>query len=102
MNIAILFAATFVFVLSLGLQIQTSTAGNYVGAFCSSFFVGLTQIAALRIMQATTTWEYVAYLIGGPLGMVASMYIHRTSARRQLLRAEECALGGQMEARHGA
>lgn len=82
MNALILLVSMFVFVLSLGLQIQTSNNGNYLGAFFSSMLVAATQIGAFRVVHATTTWEFAAYLIGGPVGMVTSMYLYRRHARK--------------------
>lgn len=82
MNTLILFGSTFVLVLALGLQSQLVNNGHYAAAFCNSLFISLGQIGALGIIHAATPWEYAAYIVGGPLGIITSMHLYRKHLKR--------------------
>lgn len=77
MNALILFLSTFFLVLALGLQSQFVNNGHYVAAFTNSLMISLGQLGALQIVHAGAPLEYAAYLLGGPLGIVTSMYAYR-------------------------
>jgi hypothetical protein len=62
---------------------QTSNSGHYVGAFLSSLVVAASQLGALQVIHATNAWDYGSYLLGGPLGMMASMVIYRKVIKRR-------------------
>ncbi len=81
MNALLLLVSTFCLVLALGLQSQFVNNGHYVAAFSNSLMISLGQLGALQIIHASTPWEYVAYILGGPLGIVASMYLYRNHFR---------------------
>lgn len=77
MNALLLFISTFFLVLALGLQSQFVNNGHYGAAFANSLMISLGQLGALQVIHARTAWEYVAYVLGGPLGIVCSMYCYR-------------------------
>lgn len=72
-----LFASCFVSVFALGFQSQNVNQGHYVAAFMTSFAIGGGHLLLYRLMPEANTSEIVAYLMGGPFGITASMYVHR-------------------------
>lgn len=78
MQAAIIFAATFVVVFALGFQSLTVNQGHYRAAFLNSFLISAANLAILKyVPQAHGAYEYLAYMTGGPLGIITSMYVHR-------------------------
>ena len=72
-----LFASTFVLVCALGLQSLNVNRGHYTAAFITSLFIGSSQWFLLKIVPGETSGlELFAYLIGGPLGIITSMWLH--------------------------
>ena len=83
MNTAlILFISTFVLVLALGLQSQLVNNGHFAGAFFNSLMISFGQIGAFGVIKATTPWEYAGYILGGPIGIITSMYLYRKFWKR--------------------
>ncbi len=78
----LLFVSTFGLVFALGLQSQLVNNGHYFGAFGNSMLISIGQLGALQIIHASSTAEYAAYLLGGPFGIVASMYVYRRHIRK--------------------
>lgn len=79
----VLFASTYVLVLALGLQSLNVNGGHKVLAALTSLAIGTANLAVLKVMPGPTgILELVAYLTGGPLGIVTSMAIHPWMARR--------------------
>jgi hypothetical protein len=77
MNALYLFSATFALVLFLGLQSLNVNGGHRALAAVTSFGIGLSNITILKIMPGPTGGvEILAYLIGGPAGILASMALH--------------------------
>lgn len=72
-----LFAAAFATVFSLGFQQQNVVHGHYVAAFLTSFVIGGCQIVLWRFVPDASYSQISATLAGGPLGIVASMAVHR-------------------------
>ena len=72
-----LFASTFVLVCALGLQSLNVNRGHYIAAFVTSFAIGTGNLVLLKIVPGETSGlELFAYLIGGPLGIITSMWLH--------------------------
>lgn len=78
-----IFGSAFFVVFFLGLQSLNVNQGHYAAAFFTSFFIGLSHIALYRYLPDPTLPHLVAYLLGGPLGIVASMWIHRRTIGRK-------------------
>lgn len=77
MNALLLFFASYCVVMFLGLQQMNVQGGHRFLSATTSIFIGLANITVLKIMPGPTDWiELVAYLAGGPLGILASMAIH--------------------------
>lgn len=72
-----LFVSTFGLVFALGMQSLNVNGGHYIAAFITSFFIGASNLIVLKIAPSATPTEMIAYLIGGPFGIIASMITHR-------------------------
>jgi len=79
---AILFASTFVSVFALGFQSLNVNGGHYRAAFLTSLLIGASTLWLYRLLPEASLTEVIAYLLGGPFGIVASMWAHRRFLRR--------------------
>lgn len=78
MNFLTIFAATFTVVLALGFQSLTVNRGHFMAAFFNSFLISGANLVILKFVpQAHGAWDYAAYMTGGPLGIITSMWIFR-------------------------
>lgn len=78
MNALLIFAATFTMVFGLGFQSLNVNRGHPKAAFLTSFLIGTGNLVVLKMMpDSQNVAEIAAYLLGGPFGIVASMWIHR-------------------------
>lgn len=83
MTAALLFAATFGVVFALGLQSLNVNGGHRLLAFTTSFAIGASNLVLFKVLPGPTVLlEVAAYLIGGPLGILASMAAHPWLVRR--------------------
>lgn len=76
-----LFASTFALVFFLGLQSLNINGGHYVAAFFTSFGIGAGNLVVLKLAPNASGPEMAAFLLGGPLGIIASMAAHRKLVR---------------------
>lgn len=77
MNALILFCSRWALVLFLGIQSLNVNGGHRLLACLTSFGIGAANLTVLKIMPGpTSTLEIVAYLSGGPIGIVTSMLVH--------------------------
>lgn len=78
MSALILFVAAFCIVFALGFQSLNVNRGHYIAAAVTSLAIGTANLVLLKLLPAQTTpLELAAYLGGGPLGIVASMWAHK-------------------------
>ena len=77
-----LFVSTFGLVFLLGLQSQNVNNGHYVGAFCTSFGISASQLVLYKLAPDADGAQLAAYIAGGPLGIISSMWAHRRIFRR--------------------
>lgn len=82
MTAALLFVSTFAVVFALGSQSLFVNSGRYVAAFCNSAAIGFCHLALYKLAPGSAGMEIVAYLAGGPFGIVAAMYVFRHLQRR--------------------
>jgi hypothetical protein len=82
----ILFASTFVLVFALGFQSQSVNGGHYKAAFFTSFAIGSMQMVLFKLAPNASAAEIAAFLAGGPLGITASMWVHRRTLGRRRAR----------------
>lgn len=80
MNSALLFISTFVLVLALGLQSQFVNNGHAAMAFANSLLIGTSNLVLFKLAPDASGFEITAYLIGGPLGIVTSMFLFKRYA----------------------
>lgn len=78
-----LFASTFVTVFALGLQSLNVNGGHYVAAFFTSFLIGAGNLVVLKVVPHSDMAQMLAYLAGGPFGIVMSMVVHRRTIGRR-------------------
>jgi hypothetical protein len=76
-NAALLFISTLVLVFALGFQSLNVNGGHYRAAATTSFLIGTSQLVLYRLVPTASVIEIAAYLIGGPIGIVLSMWLHR-------------------------
>lgn len=72
-----LFLSTLLLVFFLGLQSLNVNSGRFVAAFFTSFGIGAANLALFKLAPDAGGVEIAAYLSGGPVGIVASMWAHR-------------------------
>lgn len=77
MTAGALFLSTLLLVFFLGLQSLNVNSGRYVAAFLTSFGIGAANLALYKLAPDASGLEIAAYLSGGPVGIVASMWVHR-------------------------
>lgn len=76
-NTWLIFACAFGVVLALGLQSLNVNGGHRLMAVVTSFAIGLFNLALLKLVpQPTTVFDNAAYLLGGPVGILAAMNLH--------------------------
>jgi membrane protease YdiL (CAAX protease family) len=69
-------------VFALGLQSLNVNGGHYMAAALTSLIIGLGHIALYRMMPDADPTQILAYLVGGPIGITASMYTHKRTIGR--------------------
>ena len=72
----LLFGSTFLTVFALGLQQLNVNGGHRWAAFITSILIGVGNLVVLKVVPGAGWSEVLAYLLGGPLGIVASMAAH--------------------------
>lgn len=88
---AALFGATFAVVFSLGLQSLNVNGGHRLLAFVTSFGIGAANLVLFKVMPGPTdALQVAAYLLGGPFGIVASMWAHPRLVRLLVARTPAC------------
>ena len=80
-ELALIFAATFLSVFTLGLQSLNVNQGHYLAAAVTSFFIGVGHTALYKFMPDAGGAQFAAYSIGGITGITSSMWFHRTAKR---------------------
>lgn len=78
-----LFLSAFVTVFLLSYQQQNVIGRHYVTAFITSFGIGSAQIFLWRLVPDANASQIAATLAGGPVGVVAAMYLHPRLMRRK-------------------
>ena len=79
----ILFASAFATVFLLGFQQQNVTGRHYFSAVLVSFGIGISQITLWRNVPDADLGQIIATLAGGPIGIVAAMWLHPKIIRRK-------------------
>jgi len=74
---ATIFISTFVLVFALGFQSLNVNNGHYKAAFMTSFAIAGSNLVLFKTIPQADLLQILAYLTGGPFGIVASMWAHR-------------------------
>ena len=78
-----LLVSTFCLVFFLGLQSLVVNSGYRWLAFCNSFAIGASNLALFKLAPDAGGVEIVAYLSGGPFGIVAAMVFFKWYRERK-------------------
>lgn len=77
-----IFASTFAVVMLLGLQSLNVNGGHHIAAFATSFGIGTANLVLFKLVPDASLTEMLAYLFGGPFGILLAMWIHPRIAMR--------------------
>ena len=77
MNAVLILLGQFLAVFLLGFQSRCVNSGKAGVSFCTSMLIGMCQVWMFKSIPAAQGWELLAFLLGGPCGIVASIYAHR-------------------------
>jgi hypothetical protein len=72
----VLFFASFVSVFALGFQSLNVNKGHYRAAFVTGFAISAGQLFLYRLIPDASLTEIGAYMLGGPFGIICSMWAH--------------------------
>lgn len=77
MTALLIFGSTYGVVLALTVQHLNINSGQKLMAFVTSVLIGVFNLVLLKLMPQPTSWvEVLAYVFGGPLGIVTAMRVH--------------------------
>lgn len=77
-----LFGSTFLAVFALGFQSLNVNNGHYFLAFVTSIAIGGANLALYKLAPDATGVQILAYLSGGPLGIICAMRAHGWMRKR--------------------
>lgn len=72
-----LLISTLALVFCLGLQSQFVNNGHFIAAFANSLAIGTANLVLFKLAPNASPLESIAYIAGGPLGIVLSMWAYR-------------------------
>lgn len=76
MALFLIFASAFAIVALLGFQSQMVRDKHRFAAFNTSLMIGTVQLFIYKTAPDSTVAEGIAYVLGGAVGIVASIYAH--------------------------
>ena len=76
MNALLLFLGSFFVVCALGFQQHNVHYRRYQAAFVNGIFIGIMNLLVLRLAPSASPVEMAAFLMGGPLGNVAAIWLN--------------------------
>lgn len=76
MNALLLFLGSFFVVFALGFQQHNVHYRRYQAAFVNGIFIGIMNLLVLRLAPSASPVEMATFLIGGPLGSVAAIWLN--------------------------
>lgn len=77
MEVAAIFFGQLAAVFLLGFQSRCVNTGQAGIGFCTSVCIGMCQLYMFKKIPDAAGLEAAAFLLGGPIGIVASIYIHK-------------------------
>ena len=78
-----LFFTTLLSVFLLGLQQQNVQHGKHIFAAMTSMMIAYTQFTVYRAAASGEWWEWMYMGVGGSIGIVSSMHIHKYLRERK-------------------
>lgn len=72
-----LLISTFGLVFALGLQSQLVNRGHHIAAMLNSFAIGSGNLILYKLAPDASGIEIAGFLLGGPFGIVFSMWFYR-------------------------
>jgi hypothetical protein len=69
-------------VFALGFQSLNVNGGHYLLAFLTSFAISGSNLVLFKLAPGATFGQCVAFMGGGPFGIVAAMWVHSRYVRR--------------------
>lgn len=85
----ILFCSTFGVVFFLGFQSLSVNSGHYWLAGVNSLIIGTFNLILFKTApNVSAPMEIVAYITGGPLGILCAMYVHRNHVSKWMNRGK--------------
>lgn len=85
----LIFLSTFVAVFALGFQSLNVNQGHYRAAALTSFAIGGGNLMILKMVPAGDLYAMAAYLIAGPLAIMASMWVHRRTLGKKFSQPQQ-------------
>ncbi|MBU1447019.1 MAG: hypothetical protein KKF58_01785 [Gammaproteobacteria bacterium] len=76
MDALLLFLGSFFTVFALGFQQNNVHHRRYQAAFMNGIVIGIMNLLVLRIAPSASPSEMLAFLMGGPLGIVAAIWLN--------------------------
>ena len=76
MNVLLLFLGSFFIVFALGFQQHNVHYRRYQAAFLNGIFIGIMNLLVLRFGPSASPVEMAGFLMGGPLGSVAAIWLN--------------------------
>lgn len=90
MSALTVFVTQFIAVFSLGFQSMNVNQGHYKSAALTSFAIGGSNLFVLKMVPDGDVYAMAAYLLAGPLAIVASMWAHeRTLGKKDKRRKSQ-------------
>ena len=79
-----IFSVNYLLVFALGFQSRNVNEGHYTLAFLTNAVIGVMNAIILKLVPAADSWTtLVAYVSGGPLGIVSAMWVHHHVIRKR-------------------
>ena len=80
----LIFVATFSIAAAVNMQSRNAILGHYLALFLTSIFIGGVNLFILKTMpHVVGVLHGVAYILGGALGAVTGVYIHKMLPKRK-------------------
>lgn len=77
MNPLVIFLCTFTLTFLTGFQSQNIGGGHKRMSFITSALISLMSLVTVKVIaNPTNLWTDIAYIFGGPFGIVASLKLH--------------------------
>jgi hypothetical protein len=83
----LIFFATFAIAAASNMQSRNAVLGHYFSLFFTSVFIGTINLFLLKTIPTISSgWQGVSYILGGALGAVCGVILHkRLYTKRKLV-----------------